>query len=461
MSAEEDARVPPERQEGPGPGDGLPDESAWELPSPVPSAWVGFWPHPDAPTREEVGRAVASWVGRDVEMQAADAEEDESALWTLMATIPGVTSPVAFWAERAIEPEPGQLPDPVMAQSRWVVGMQAVLEPGEAHLEHFHLTALLAGAIPGLAGILDVSNGRRWPRAELEEQFLAQDAVPNDEYLWTITAIASTEDDESPMMLFTTGLARCGVPELEMLEVPSRHSQAAAILMNHVASLLLEAPPPAPGVPIEIGPDIAVALVPWKQCTEFVPDESPGSRAFRELAKEQGDGDLSGVRAVVCGRERRGAFRRLWAWPKDVIERMEGGRAVLYASEHSAAATERRAQRSWPAFATAYASIRRAESPEVHALAETAFHVQAPVGGADEHDRREQGWFVVKRFDHDSVEATLSEEPVTRHDMHAGDSTVIPRADVTDWRVILPEEMFGPDRGDALLVAVDRLRGMA
>jgi uncharacterized protein YegJ (DUF2314 family) len=134
---------------------------------------------------------------------------------------------------------------------------------------------------------------------------------------------------------------------------------------------------------------------------------------------------------------------------------------VLYASEHSAAATERRAQRAWPKFATAYASLRRADAEATRAIADSAFHVQAPVGGVDAEDRREQGWFIVRRFDHDVVEAALSEEPVTRDDLHAGDVVRIDRKDVSDWRVMLPDDTFGPDRGDALLAAVDRLRGLA
>ena len=447
---------------GDGAGDAVPaDESAWELDGPVPSAWVAFWPHEDPPTREEVGRAVASWVGRQVEAEAGEPDEDEGMLWSLLLRVPGVTNPVVLWAEAALQADPGQLPDEAMARCRWVIGMQTVLEPGEAHAEYFHLVSMLAGALPEVVGMLDVSNSRRWPRAEIEEQFLVQDAVPNDEFLWTITAVAPTESEDAPMMLFTTGLSRCGLPELEMLEVPSRHSQAAAILMNHVASLLLEAPPPAPRVPIDVGPDLQVALVPWQECARFVEDGVPGSRAFRKAAEEQGDGGLAGVRACVCAVEPRGSFRPVWAWPRDVIERMESGRAVLYASEHSSAATERRAQRTWPKFATAFASLRRSGQSEVAALADGAFHVQAPVGGTDAEDRREQGWFVVRRFDHDVVEATLSEEPVTRDDLHAGDSIRIPRDSVTDWRVILPDDMFGPDRSEALLAAVDRLRGLA
>ncbi len=442
------------------PPDAAPGAEAWEQSAGVASAWVGFWPHPDPPSAEEVGRAVASWVGRELDAEASEPEADEGMLWALMLRVPGVTAPVVFWAERALAADPAQLPDPAMAACKWVIGMQTVLEPGEAADEFFHLTALLAGSFPDLAGILDVSNARRWPRQELEEQFLAQDAVPNDEFLWTITAVTGSEDDDAPMLLFTTGLSRCGLPELEMIEVPARHAQAAAILINHVASLLLEAPPPPPTVPMEVGPDTQVALVPWQDCVEWIADDVPGSRAFRETARTQGDGSLAGVRAVICSPERRGTFRQVWAWPRETIERMEDGRVVLYASEHAAAATERRAQRTWPAFATAFASVRRSDRPGMSELASSAFQVQAPVGTVDGQDRREQGWFVVKSFDHDVVEATLSDEPVTAREMHAGDSLRIPRERITDWRVILPDEMFGPDRSAALLEAVDRLRGM-
>ncbi len=436
-----------------------PGTAAWEQASVAASAWVGFWPHRDPPSAEEVGRSIAGWVGREVKAEPADLD-DENMIWAMVVEIPGVTSPVVFWAEPALPADPSQLPDPAMAACKWVIGMQTVLEPGEASEEFFHLMSMLSGAIPDLAGVLDVANARRWPRKELEEQFLAADAVPNDEYLWTITAVADREDDDAPMMLFTTGLARCGLPELEVLEFPSRHSQAAAILVNHVASLLLESPPP-PLEPMEVGPDTSVALVPWQACAEYMDEGTPGSRAFRNIAAQHGDGSLTGVRAVICSPEQRGQFRKVWAWPKETIERMEDGRAVLFASERSAAATERRAQRTWPAFATAFASVRRSERPEVAALAGTAFHVQSGVGTVDADDRREQGWFIVKGFDHDVVEAALSEEPVTAEGMHAGDVVKIPRTGVTDWRVILPEEMFGPDRSGALLEAIDRLRGYA
>ena len=443
--------------DGPRASDGL---ETWELPTSVASAWVGFWPHKEAPDADEVRRSLGTWVGREIDAGSADPDDDDM-IWTLIVRIPGVVSPVAFWAQKALEADPQQLPDPAMAASPWVIGMQTHLEVGEAADEYFHLMALLTGALPELTGVMDVATARRWTRRELDEQFQAADAVPNEEHLWTITAVAAREDDEAPMMLFTTGLARCGVPELEMLEVPARHAQAAAILINHVASLLLESPPPPPFEPMEVGPESRVALVPWKECVEFIEAEAPGSRAFRENAEKDGDASFMGVRAVVCAAEKRGRFRSVWAWPKDIIDRMEDGRAVLYASEHAAAATERRAQRTWHAFATAFASVRRADDESVSSLADSAFHVQAPVGTVDDEDRREQGWFVVHRFDHDVVEATLSEDPVTGDEMHAGDTIRIPRDRITDWRVMLPEEMFGPDRSVALLEAIDRLRGMA
>ncbi len=426
----------------------------------MPSAWVGFWPHPDPPSAEEVGRALATWVGREVNAESGNPDADDGMLWALMLKIPGVTNPVVMWAERALPADPAQLPDEGMRSCRWVLCMQTVLEAGEQHAEYFHLVAMMAGAFPEITGILDVANGRRYPRAELEAQFLNADAVPNDEFVWTITAVAPEESDQAPMMLFTTGLARCGLPELELLEVPSMHAQTAAVLMNHVASLLLEAPPPEPRERMEIGPETEIALVPWREVAQFMEDSVPGSLAFRQLAGSQNDGSLQGVRAVICAPEQAGTFRKVWTWPREVIERMETGRAVLYASEHSAAATQRRAQRTWPAFATAFASLRRATRPEVAALAPEAFHVQAPVGGADLEDRREQGWFLVQKFDGDVVEAALVDDPVTRRDVHAGAEMRVARTDITDWRVLLPDGVYGPDAGDALLQAVDRLRGL-
>lgn len=435
------------------------DDAAWELDALVPSAWVGFWPHPDPPSQEEVGRAIASWIGRELDAEAGAPEAEQGMIWALMLRVPGVANPVVLWAERAMPADPAQIPDAAMRACRWVVGMQTVLEPGEQHAEYFHLVSMLAGSLPELAGILDVVNGRRYTRQELDAQFLAADAVPNDEFVWTITAIAPDEGDDAPMMLFTTGLARCGLPELELLEVPGRHAQTAAVLINHVASLLLEEPPPPPGTPMEIGPNLDVALVPWKAYARYMTEDTPGSIPFRSLAG--GEGGLEGVRAVICASERQGAFRPVWTWPREVIERMEEGRAVLYASEHAAIATQRRAQRTFPAFATAYASLRRADAADVAALAGTSFHVQAPVGGADEQERREQGWFKVQAFEGDVVQGSLVDNPVTRTDIHAGDVVRIGRTEITDWRVLLPDGVYGPDAGEDLMGAVDRLRGLA
>jgi uncharacterized protein YegJ (DUF2314 family) len=437
-----------------------PSEDAWNAAPTQPSAWVGFWPHPDAPSQEEVGRAIANWVGREVEAEAGQPDAEEGMIWALMLNVPGVASPVVVWAERALAADSAQLPDESMRACKWVIGMQTMLEQGEQYAEYFHLVSMLAGSLPELTGLLDVSNGRRYSRTELDSQFLASDAVPNDEFVWTITAIAPDDTDDAPMMLFTTGLARCGLPELELLEVPSRHAQTAAVLMNHVASLLLEDPPPAPGEPMEIGPDIEVALVKWREYAKTMADETPGSLAFRRVAGSEDDGPLTGIRAVICAPEQKGAYAKAWTWPREVIERMESGRAVLYASEHSAVATQRRAQRTWPAFATAFASLRRADMPDVAALAPQAFHVQAPVGGADEQDRREQGWFLVQTFDGDEVEATLVDNPVTTTAAHAGDTVRVKRTEITDWRVLLPGDVYGPDASDQLMQAVDRLRGI-
>ena len=67
----------------------------------------------------------------------------------------------------------------------------------------------------------------------------------------------------------------------------------------------------------------------------------------------------------------------------------------------------------------------------------------------------------MRRFEGDVVEAALAEDPVTRSDFHAGDEVRIPRDSITDWRVVLPDDVYAPDRSIELMAAVDRLRGLA
>jgi uncharacterized protein YegJ (DUF2314 family) len=139
---------------------------------------------------------------------------------------------------------------------------------------------------------------------------------------------------------------------------------------------------------------------------------------------------------------------------------IESGQAALYATEHATKASLRRAQRRWETFATAFASLKKAEGEAAVDVREHGFTVQAPLEGGNDPDRVEQAWFCVKRFDAGQVEGALLEKPRSRDDLEAGSVLRIDPTTISDWRVEMPEGDFGPERWQDILPAVDRLRGL-
>jgi uncharacterized protein YegJ (DUF2314 family) len=219
---------------------------------------------------------------------------------------------------------------------------------------------------------------------------------------------------------------------------------------------------PAPGERIEVGPGLDVCLQPWQEVAATVTDGAPGSNSFRAAARsEEGYSPLLGVRAVVCSPETVGEFRKVWTWPARVIEALETGHAALFATEHAIDATAARARRHFDAFATAFASLRRSTDAAHQALVERAFQVQAPLEGGVDPDRIEQAWFIVRKFDGDTLDAALLDRPHSRPDLQAGSAVRLRAADITDWRVELPEGDYSSDLWADLLPAVDRLRGIS
>ena len=75
--------------------------------------------------------------------------------------------------------------------------------------------------------------------------------------------------------------------------------------------------------------------------------------------------------------------------------------------------------------------------------------------------RIEQAWFHVHRISGEGIHAMASSRPVTRPDLDAGSMVMLKARDVTDWRVELEGHVYDPDESEALLHAVDRVRGLA
>jgi hypothetical protein len=394
-------------------------------------------------------------------------EPDGEANWCCAVHVPGITHALVVWCEPArvlSGPERAQLGD-AAAGAKWVIRVQTVLHAPDAAEDYFMAIGLVAGSLPDIVALLDVVTSEVYDRAALDRLFVADGAKPMDRVLWRLGRYEALADgDASTVLVGTCGLSRCGLPELEMCEVPREQADAAAVLLHTLAGLLLESPAPPPGFEMEIGDGIRITLQRADEVAAHLVEGAPGSRAWRDVASSHGLVEFELPRAAVCGTEPRGAYKPVWMWPQDAVERIASGNAVLFMTRHSVEAATQRAQSTWPTFATAFASLARPTHPDWQKMAEDAFQVQAAVPPPPEgHSgpRIEQAWFHVRRIAGDGIHAMTSSRPVTRPDLDAGSMVMLNSKDVTDWRVELDGHVYDPDESDALLHAVDRVRGIA
>lgn len=431
----------------------------WNV-EPQESGFVAFWPHEEALTGEEFATAVSAWVGSTAPVEPI--ETDDDAIWAFGVQIPGIESGFVIWCEPARElsqRDRSQIGDEA-SRCPWVIRLQTILSVEEPAEEYFMSVGMLGGALPDVVAILDVITGEVYPRQRIDRDFLAEDSGPIERLLWRLGRYEALPDGDSNLVLLGThGLARCGIPELEMAEVPSELAESAAVLLHTMAGILLENSMPAPGETVEVGDELTVVLQPVAEVSEFINDASAGSEPWRIQARAHGLSEFALVRAAICALQPVGRFRPLWVWPREVVERIAAGHAVLYMTQHSVRSTERRARSTWGVFATAFASLIRTGNPHWQQIARTGFTVQAPVPGSGE-PRIEQSWFAVERIDHESLTVTVVDRPITRSDLDPGSLLTIPTSAVTDWRVEISGEIFDPDDVDTLLAAVDRVRGV-
>ncbi|MDA1008469.1 MAG: hypothetical protein O2800_05640 [Planctomycetota bacterium] len=458
-----------------------PPMGPWGSLIPEETGLVAFWPHRESPTLEEVSSAIRTWVGEDVVVTDAEESEDENeepssetlfravpidvddtdTLWGLQLTVPSMNSAIILWAEAATQlgKEEREQLGTASADSPWVIRAQTVLQPGQAADDYFMLMNILAGALPDIVGILDVVTSQQFHRKQLDEIFVAKDALPVDHVLWRLGRFDGKAAGD-PILLASTGLRRCGLPELEVIELPAEHAQAAVITMHTLASLLLEGELPAPGDAIDIGDGLQVCLRLSTSISDQLPDHAPGHPAWRKRMASLGMPRFQEVSAVVCERGPQEGQPTAWHYPRETITAIESGTAVLYISSNEANAEARRAQATFPSFATAWGSLHRANHPDWNALAEKAFLVQAPLDMDPSDERIEQVWFQLRSIERGSVHAILIESSRSDPTAIAGQERVIPIDQISNWRVELPDRSYGPSETDILLAAIDQTRGI-
>jgi uncharacterized protein YegJ (DUF2314 family) len=427
--------------------------SIWDLEQ-EPTQLIAFWPG-EAPTQTEVLAGLAAMHGDSLSPQ--DVDHEPPVLWSVAITLPGIEKPVILWSEPAQPVPPGEFEDPRAEQAQWVIGLQVLLDPDDPLSEFITLLKTVHGGLPESLGVLDTNTTHYHSRAQLQE-LVGGPVEPSAEILWTIHCIGDPRNNDGTGWLHTHGLQRCGRPELEMLDVPLSSGSAAGHMLNHIAQRVLEEFVPEPGEPFEVGTGMTVTFQPWQTIVAQPLDLRCGGKVDREGSSGEAH---NGVRAVVCDSEPRGVFRKLWTWPETAIRQWESGQCVLYLTNRATKRQAAQAQLSWPEFATAFATCaalprRVASQPNAAFVVKAGFEKNLP-DSSDDDSAREHLWFEVQSIDGDRAHGELLNQPVAV-DLNQGEIVSIARTQLSDWKVQMPQCLFGPQSIKAMWHAIDQLR---
>jgi uncharacterized protein YegJ (DUF2314 family) len=329
-----------------------------------------------------------------------------------------------------------------------VVGVETLLDCDKTLDEYVALLRMLA-TLPSPA-VLDMTTMQWHCGHELLDLISSPPAEPRPEILWTIHAVGDHAGNErGTRWLHTHGLWRCGLPELEMLEVPQAFAAGGASLLNEIATFALEIGLPPPGKPFFIGPGLEMLLQPWEPVAEQVAAPHSGGLDDRE-----GDDDSHrGVRAVVCGTKPGAGLRHRWMWPERAVNGLANGDSSVFRTESAATRQAQLARDRWDEFALAFEALRRSSRAD-HKQAE--FMVKAVVSAESaDPDSREHLWFDVQGFDGARARGRLVSTPSTVPTPKVGAVIPVAREMVSDWSVRLPPRgAFGPNDVPALRRAV-------
>ena len=404
--------------------------------------------------RTEIISAFATHVGRALDPVDEIETDDPDIAWNIVARLPALSAPVIIWCERAQPTLPDELGNLPKQKFHWVIGCETLLSSCDPLTDFLTLTSVVAGALHDVPAVLDVNTTRWYTRRELDEIFDSEEVEPPAEVLWITHLVRSDPEngDAKSVWIHTHGLWRCGLPELEMIGVPEDSMSAAAELVNDVAALLMEQPPPPAGAPFEIGTDLHIALQRWQDVIPTLDDITPGGARDRECDVDHAH---TGVRAVICELDpsRAPSFN----WPHEVIDRLVRDEAGVYMTTRATERQGKLARASWDQLATAFASVRDLPVGE-NGEPRMKFGVKAGFRKDDDDGGREHLWFEALTFECERVEGKLVNQPLAITQLTRGDRTWIDRDQVSDWIVVTPTASFRPTDVAAMWRAVDEIK---
>ncbi len=437
--------------------------------------------HPMAQRAAEQHAAIG-----DIEVLDELETDDETVRWNVLVQtpFPGLEREIIVWCEPSRPVPPGDLNSPEAEASPWVVCFETLLDERDPLSSYIELMRLISDAVSDAPAVLDANTSMTHDRAGLDTLFDTPDVEPPAEVLWVVHVVSLDEPGESAesttgdpddalnetLWIHTHGLRRCGRPELEMLAVNNALVNPAAELLNGMAELSLTFQLPPPGDPFEVGQNLVVTFQPWQVAAAHLPDTLPGSLEDRrqliaEMLPEGEDPDdidaHGGVSAVACAQHPVGPNGDIWVFPQQALVQLARDETVIFRTPRATRRQQVLAQREWPQFATALATVRGcalgASDDAPRFLLKAGFDFEDEANDAT----REHLWFDVRAIERDVAQTQLLNNPHYITSMKRGDDVRVQREIVSDWIVSTTIGDFGPGSIADMWQAIDSLKSAA
>lgn len=390
---------------------------------PAPATLFAFWPWPELPSIEAV-RAALQTSGPVSEPEGIPDEAVLQAHWTLVHEHPDLASPMSVWAAPAV-PLPPVMPSEGnqdaegesvrLYASTWCIGLSARLDPGDPARGYQRLVQSAVAASPELPGLYDLDAlCLRWG-GEARRIAAARIPVPPSSLYRVHAVFPDAEHDARGGWVHTHGLARTGIPDLELLDVPLEYLVEAGRLVELVVGCALGGGA-LPEAPIEVVRGYPIVFRSVAEVAGGLAPDDLGSIA--DVARRTHG--IAGRMAIVDGATPSTP-------PRACLRALAEDTPVASISVRETKRMAARAADSWGRFGIRFVDRKRSGDEFLIKLAyETA---------DGEPEEREHLWFEVVALRPGRVRARLLNEPIGDIGQRKGDVDWHPLTRLTDWAI--------------------------
>ena len=293
--------------------------------APPPSIMVGALP---------AGTPEPTVAGMQAQLREADLDitgievmsrpQGEGCVWrqTVTARLDGREEPLQFdvWLESTIPTVSELISNDLVteaeragaAASEWSLGVSTQFGP-EPLWDYHRQLQVLAKVVPDAVVVIDPGSAWVAPGAWARD-VAASSVPPSPESMYRLHAV-SDEEGRGNGWIHSHGLLRCGLVEVEIVDVPDQATAAMGDLLNGVASVFLDLGMPSPGESFAVGGGLELVWLPWEAGIKHAP------KGMWSQEEDRQDGHFlpSGILFTPA----KGLLRKRYGSPVKYVRRLE------------------------------------------------------------------------------------------------------------------------------------------